>query len=138
MPTLLAKAASLVTKRSDSDEACSTEDGYVLCTSAAQSRQDRLITDFFIACGAGFFCFVLLLLAYIYRDSLRKALHSISNYFRPSSQFFIFRRCCGKKRKHGGPLEQDYQPYEMMRPQGQHHAEAGFNKGFDDIAVSEA
>ena len=55
----------------------------------------------------------------------------------PESENYIFRRCCGKKRKCAGPLEQDYQPYEMIRPQGQHHAEAGVKEGFENVRVSE-
>lgn len=137
MPTLLAKVASLVTKRSDSDDPCMEDVEFPSCTSAAQSNYK---VGLYFGIGWGLFVFftLLLVLAYFHHMHLRESNNSISNYFRPSSQFFIFRRCCGKKRKHGGPLEQDYQPYEMMRPQGQHLAEAGFNKGFDDIAVSEA
>ena len=80
-------------------------------------------------------CVILLSLV---QGHLRKSQRSICDFFRPHSQYFIFKRSCGKKRKHDGPLEQGYQPYEMIRPLGQQHAETGFDKGFDDIAVSEA
>ena len=71
-----------------------------------------------------------------YRVFRPESPYFIFNFFRSSSECFIFRRCCGKRIKHAGPLEQDYQPYEMMRPQGQHDAEARGNKGSGDVGVS--
>ena len=146
MPTLLAKAASLVTTRSTtyisngSDDACSFEDAGSdpACPSIASSTVYEVSLAIGIVLGASLVCAILLWLACVCRIHLRELQYSISNYFRPSSQNFVFRKYCGKKRRNSGPLEEDYQPYEMMRPQGQHHAEAGFDKDFENIVVSEA
>lgn len=145
MPTLLSKVTSLVTTRSTmstydegSDNTCSTE--YVdsnSCspgTSSTYLKPKQVIEA--VATVFAVIVIICLILLYLIHCHLRKSKRSICDFFRPIPHSF-YKRCCGKKIKYDGPLEQDYQPYEIMRPQGQHHAEAGFDKGFDDIAVSE-
>lgn len=148
MPTLLAEAVSLVITRSTTstgnarrDDSCRYWDPD---TNTCYGPWTKAYTDEIVGVCVGLLGFFIcaILCGFIVRDlrnrnRLRQSLHSTSNYFRPSSEYFIFRRCCSKKIKHGGPLEQDYQPYEMMRPQGHHDAEAGVNNGFGNEAVSE-
>ena len=136
MPTRPAEAASLAITRSTTSvrharlhKTHSTSLYYL-----TPGKITEIVVGTILSC---ILCVSLVLLAIKYRKRLRQSLHSTSNYFRPSSERFIFRRCWRKRIKHGGPLEQDYQPYEMMRPQGHHDAEAGVNKGFGDEDVSE-
>ena len=146
MPTLLSKVTSLVTTRSTmstydegSDNTCSTE--YVdsnSCsagTSSTYLKPKQVIEA--VATVFAVIVIICLILLYLIHCHLRKSKRSICDFFKPSSQYFIFRRCCGKKRKYVGPLEQDYQPYEMIRPQGHHHAGIGVKEGFQNVPVSE-
>ena len=141
MPTLPAEAASLVVTRSTtsirhaSSHKNYSASPYHYTASHTPGKIAGIVVGAIILC---ILCVFLVLLALAHRKRLRESPHSSSNYFRPSSEFFIFRRCCGKRVKHDGPLEQDYQPYEMMRPQGHHDAEAGINKGSGDVGVPEA
>ena len=146
MPMLPAKAASLVTTRSTmstydegSDNICSTEDvdsnSCTPSTSSTYLKRKQVIET--VATVFAVTVIICLILLYLIQCHLRKSKRSICDFSRSHSQYFILKGYVGKKIKYDGPLEQDYQPYEIMRPQGQHHAEAGFDKGFDDIAVSE-
>ena len=123
----LAIAASLVTARS-------TMSTYPVLPDTSSNRLGIGEIVAIVVVGGIIICIILL---YLIRCHLRKSKRSICDFFKPSSQYFIFRRCCGKKRKYAGPLEQDYQPYEMIRPQGHHHAGTGVKEGFENVPVSE-
>ena len=147
MPTLLSKVASLVTTRSTmstynegSDNTCSSEDvdTNYSCSVGTSSPHYRLEKTMEIVATVFaviiMICFILL---YLVQGHLRRSQRSICDFLRPRSQYFIFRRCCGKKIKYDGPLEQGYQPYEVMRPQGQHHAGVRVKEGFENVPASE-
>ena len=145
MSTLLAKAASLVTTRStmstfnepsDSTYTQGDDGSFPTCSADTWSSIDTLVAEIVGSVVAGII--ICAIVVCLLESRLRKSKRSICDLFRPITQYFIFRRCCGKKRKHYGPLEEGYQSYDMFRSQGQHDTEAGLDKGFENIAVSGA
>lgn len=135
MPTLPAEAMSLViTRNARQSDFCEQHDPATNRCYGPQTKADNdVVLGLCIGFGLLCFCLLLRLRPAIVRKRLRESPHSTSDYFR---EFFIFRSFCGKRTKHSEPLEQHYQPYEMMRSQGHHDAEAGANKGFGDVSVS--
>ena len=126
MPPLLLEVASLVTTRSvtnaiDADPYPSDPNG----SSGHLGKAAIAGIVFGGVVAVALFGFLFFLVMYL-------------GLLRPESEYFIFKRCCGSKRKHYGPLEEGYQPYDVFRSQGQHDTEAGFDKGFGNTAVSGA
>ena len=126
MPMLLVEAVSLVTTRSVTNAVDAAPDPADLYGSSGRNAKAVEAGEVIGIIAAVVLWGVLDSL--VWRDQL----------LRPKSENYIFRRCCGNKRKRCGPPKEDYQPYEMMRPQGQHRAEAVVNKGFENQAASEA
>ena len=124
MPPLLLEVASLVTTRSvtnavDAHPDPSDPDG----SSGRLGKAAIAGVIVGVIAAIVFYGFLHLLVMYL-------------GLLKPESKNFIFRRCCGNKRKYDGSLRQDYPNYDDLRSQGQHDTEAGFDKGFKNIAVS--
>ena len=126
MPPLLLEVASLVTTRSVTnsfDPDPDPSDPYGSSGGLGKAAEAGVVVGAIAA---------FVLFGFLYYQVKRHRL------LRIESKNFIFRRCCGERRKHGGPLEQNYQSYDMLRSQGQHHTEAGDKEGFENVPVAEA
>ncbi len=140
MPALLAEATSLVTTRSVTNTRDGKSDADGGPSSGGLSTLSELVkAGIGIAFGFAYIIYGILhyIVFYHYRFNQPDSEYFITHLFTPSSQHFIFKRCCGKKRKACGPLEQDYETYDMIRPLGQHHGDDGVIKCFDNAAVTE-